>query len=223
MGGLNDSSFRFQSASRRQAPEDIVTDLTRRKMLGVAAAGAVTSLSTSVEAAAPGAPATPPAPSSLPDPNDLRLFVALSSALTGIAVLKLAPTVDPIQVKNEYFAAASADPAFPTLLQIMRSESDPAAAASKVMNDPKLRYLGRSIILAWYLGVWYDPKVLERYNGPGDQAFPVPPVKVISPTAYTQGWTWRVAQAHPMGYSELRYGYWANDPLSLDDYIKIVS
>jgi hypothetical protein len=26
-----------------------------------------------------------------------------------------------------------------------------------------------------------------------------------------------------MGYSELRYGYWANDPLSLDDYIKIVS
>ena len=62
-----------------------MTDLTRRKMLGVAAAGAVTSLSTSVEAAAPGAPATPPAPSSLPDPNDLRLFVTLSSALTGIA------------------------------------------------------------------------------------------------------------------------------------------
>ena len=53
MGGLNDSSFRFQSASRRQAPEDIVTDLTRRRMLGVAAAtatGAVTSLSASVEA-----------------------------------------------------------------------------------------------------------------------------------------------------------------------------
>ena len=26
---------------------------------------------------------------------------------------------------------------------------------------------------------------------------------------------------HPMGYSELRFGYWSNDPLSLDDYIKI--
>ena len=135
----------------------------------------------------------------------------------------MAPTVDPIQIKNEYFAAASADPAFPALLQIIRSDPRiPAAAANKVMNDPKLKYLGRSIILAWYLGVWYDPKTLERYNGPGDQAFPVPPVKVISPTAYTQGWTWRVAQAHPMGYSELRYGYWANDPLSLDDYIKSI-
>jgi Membrane bound FAD containing D-sorbitol dehydrogenase len=200
-----------------------VTDLTRRKMLGVAAAtatGAMTSLSTGVEAATPGAPAAP-APNPLPDPNDLGLFVALSAALTGIAAAKLAPTVDPIQVKNDYFNAASVDPGFPALLQIIRSDPNPAAAANKVMNDPKLKYLGRSIILAWYLGVWYDPKKLESYNGPGDQPFPVPPVKVVSATAYTQGWTWRVAQAHPMGYSELRYGYWANDPLPLDDYIKV--
>jgi hypothetical protein len=203
--------------------EDIVTDLTRRKMLGVAAVtatGAVTSLSAAVEAATPGAPATP-APSPLPNQGDMSLFVTLSEGLTGIAAAKLAPAVDPIQVKNDYFATASADPAFPALLQIMRTESDPAAAANKVMNDPKLKYLGRSIILAWYLGVWYDPKKLESYNGPGDQVFPVPPVKVVSATAYTQGWTWRVAQAHPMGYSELRYGYWANDPLPLDDYIKV--
>jgi hypothetical protein len=200
-----------------------VTDLTRRKMLGVAAAtasGAVTSLSASVEAATPGAPAAP-APSPLPNQADMSLFVALSEGLTGIAAAKLAPTVDPIQVKNEYFATASADPAFPALLQIMRNESNPAAAASKVMNDPKLKYLGRSIILAWYLGVWYDPKTLENYNAPGDQVFPLPPVKVISSTSYTQGWTWRVAQAHPMGYSQLRYGYWANDPLPLDDFIKV--
>ncbi len=204
-----------------------MTDLTRRKMLGVAAAtaaGAVTStnLPAPAEAATPGAPATPPAPSPLPDPADLSLFVTLSSALTGIAAAKLAPTVDPIQIRNEYFAAAKADPAFPALLQIIRSDpTNSAAAADKVMNDPKLKYLGRSIILAWYLGVWYDPNTLESYNAPGDQVFPVPPVKVVSPTSYTQGWTWRVAQAHPMGYSEFRYGYWANDPLPLDDYIKV--
>jgi Membrane bound FAD containing D-sorbitol dehydrogenase len=197
-----------------------VTDLTRRKMLGVAAAtatGAMTSLSTGVEAATPGAPAAP-APNPLPDPNDLGLFVALSAALTGIAAAKLAPTVDPIQVKNDYFNAASVDPGFPALLQIIRSDPNPAAAANKVMNDPKLKYLGRSIILAWYLGVWYDPDVLKRYNTP-NQKFPVPVERVISPAAYTQGWTWRVAQAHPMGYSELRYGYWGKDPLPLQDYV----
>lgn len=192
-----------------------MTDLTRRKMLGVAAAGAVTSLSTSAAEAA-----APPVPT--PNEDDLRSFVALSSALTGIAVLKLAPTVDPIQVKNQYFDAAKADPAFPTLLQMVRSDpapKNPVAAATKVMSDPKLKYLGRSIILAWYLGAWYDPKKLEAYNEPGDHPFPLSPVKVISGTAYTQGWTWRVAQAHPMGYSELRYGYWADDPLTLDVYI----
>jgi len=147
----------------------------------------------------------------------------LSAAMTGIAEAKLAPAVDPIQIRNEYFRQAKLDPAFPALLQIIRDDpANPAVAAAKVMNnpDPKLKYLGRSIILAWYLGLWYAPKTLENYNSPGDQLFPVPPDKVISPAAYTQGWTWRVAQAHPMGYSELRYGYWAEDPLPLDDFTK---
>ena len=200
-----------------------MTDLTRRKMLGVAAAGAVTSLSTSAEAAAP---ATPPAPGGLPDPDELRLFVALSSVLTGVVAEKLAPLVDPIQVKNDYFKAAAGDPAFPALLQIVRSDPDqknPVAAATKIMNDPKLKYLGRSIILAWYLGSWYDPQKLEDYNTPGDHPFPLTPVQVVSPKAYTQAWTWRVAQAHPMGYSELRYGYWHDEPLPLAEYIKIIS
>ena len=144
--GLDDSPFRFQSASRRQAPEDIVTDLTRRKMLGVAAAtatGAVTSLSTAVEAATPGAPAAP-APSPLPDPADLNLFVALSSALTGIAAAKLAPTVDPIQVKNEYFAAASADPTFPALLQIIRERSEQSGRGGEQGDEQSEAQISRT-------------------------------------------------------------------------------
>ena len=103
---------------------------------------------------------------------------------------------------------------------IRGNPSSPVTAAAKVMNNPDSRivYLGRSIILAWYLGVWYDPDVLKTYNTP-DQPFPVPVERVISPAAYTQGWTWRVAQAHPMGYSEMRFGYWAQDALPLSDYI----
>ena len=48
---------------------------------------------------------------------------------------------------------------------------------------------------------------------------PVNPDKVISSAAYTQGWMWRVGQAHPMGYSEWRFGYWAADPPPLDTFI----
>lgn len=198
-------------------------DFTRRKMLTVTAAtaaGAVTStnLSASAQAAAPAAPAA------ADDAADLKLFVTLSAALTGIAEAKLAPAVDPIQIKNDYFRQAKLDPAFPALLQIVRDDpTHPANAADKVMNnaDPNIKYLGRSIILAWYLGSWYEPKTLAIYNSPKPGLFPVVPLKVISPAAYTQGWTWRVAQAHPMGYSELRFGYWAEDALPLDDYVKV--
>jgi hypothetical protein len=188
-----------------------MTGLTRRRMLTVTAAatGAVSSI-TFVQ------------PSAADEAEDLDLFITLSSTLTGIAKNRLAPAVDPIQIANEYFKQASGDAAFSGLMQIIRdNRADPAAAANKVMNntDTGIKYLGRSIILAWYLGAWYDPKKLAVYNSPKPGVFPLTPVKVISPKAYTQGWAWRVAQAHPMGYSELRFGYWSEDPPRLDDFI----
>jgi hypothetical protein len=189
-----------------------MTDLTRRKMLTAAAAtaaGAVTSANLATPAVAD-------------EDQDLKPFVTLSAALTGIAEGKLAPPVDPIQVKNDYLVRAKRDPAFADLIKIMRDNaSNPAAAAASVMNNanPAIKYLGRSIILAWYLGSWYEPKTLANKNSPAPGMREKLP-EVISPKAYTQGWTWRVAQTHPMGYSELRFGYWADEPPPLDVYIK---
>jgi Membrane bound FAD containing D-sorbitol dehydrogenase len=188
-----------------------MTDLTRRRML-------------TVTAAATGGLGSIPfvGPATADNAEDLDLFITLSSALTGIAKNRLAPAVDPIQIAIEYFKQASADKAFAGLMQIIRdNRADPAAAANKVANntDAGIKYLGRSIILAWYLGAWYDPKKLAVYNSPTPGVFPLTPAKVISPKAYTQGWAWRIAQAHPMGYSELRFGYWSEDPPKLDDFI----
>jgi hypothetical protein len=70
-----------------------------------------------------------------------------------------------------------------------------------------------------YLGAWYPSKTLSQTPPP----WPVTPEKVVSAKAYTQGWTWRVAQAHPMGYSELRFGYWSDVPPPLNDIIKATS
>jgi Membrane bound FAD containing D-sorbitol dehydrogenase len=189
-----------------------MTDLTRRKMLSVAAATAAGAVSTT----------SVPTPAAADDAPDLKLFVGLSAVLTGIAEDKLAPVVDPIQVKSDYFNQAKQNPAFVSLMKIVRASPDMKAAAEKIMTnaDPAIKYLGRSIILAWYLGVWYKPEVLARYNSPTPQPFPVPPSNVISPKAYTQAWSTRVAQAHPMGYSELRFGYWSQEPLQLDDITK---
>ena len=188
-----------------------MTGFTRRKMLTGAAAtavGAVGSANLTTQTAAQTTAA---------DDADRALFITLSAALTGIAKERLSPAVDPVQINREYFKQAKTDPAFDGLMQIIRAESNPDAAAEKVFNNPDsgIRYLGRSIILMWYLGAWYPPKALENFKSP-----PYSPEKVISPAAYTQGWAWRVAQAHPMGYSELLFGYWSKEPPALDAFIR---
>jgi len=188
-----------------------MTDLSRRKMLTGAAIAAA--------ASAVGAPqlATPAADD---DAAELNTFVIVSVGITGIAQSRLAPGVDPVEVKREYFAVAKQDSAFPKLIAAVGTETDPAKAAAIVMNnsDPAIKYLGRAILLAWYTGCWYAPDTLRLYNSPQAPKTAPNPVKVVSGTAYTQGWNWRVGQTHPMGYSEWLFGYWHSNPPALSQF-----
>lgn len=148
--------------------------------------------------------------------SDIDLFVGASAALTGIPADSLVPGLDPLNVKQAYFDTAKNDPAFPQLLQIFEQNQDkpPAEIADIILNQSgdAVRYLGRAIMLEWYLGNWYAPDDLRKEQ-------PFPPFKVVSSTAYTQGWSWRVAQAHPMGYSELHFGYWSSPPPPLSAFL----
>jgi hypothetical protein len=166
------------------------------------------------------------------DPNqDMVAFLLLSSALTGIHVANLAPEftlnrndilksdpgVDPINVKNNYFAFVNGkDPAtFGKLLQIVRDHPQSAPDIINHVNaSDDTKFLARSIVLMWYLGSWYKPADLQA-NAPGSAAF----IKseVVSATAYTQGLVWQIAQAHPMGYSNLQFGYWSREPVDPND------
>jgi len=179
-------------------------------------------------------------PASAQTRQDMVAFVLLSAALTGIAEEKLAPNFrrlpsptnidleqsdpgsDPVNVKQEYFDWVNkrSQPTFRRLLQFAkdsRNASDrPQAIIDKVQARPDTKYLARSIVLMWYLGAWYDPDHLQKLELPNP-----PPIKfkVISPKAYTQGWVWRVAQAHPMGFSEMQFGYWSRPPSPRGDFI----
>jgi hypothetical protein len=144
----------------------------------------------------------------------MQLFLKLSSVLTGISESKLAPTKDPINIKETYFDRARRDPHFGRLLQMFDPGKPETAEFIFKHPEPEIRYLARSIMLAWYLGAWYEPQKLASPSS-GPISF-----EVISAQAYTQGWVWRVAQAHPMGYSELPFGYWSNNPFDLDTFIK---
>jgi hypothetical protein len=210
---MSDETSVASAGGDRDGGHGGTTVFTRRKMLTAAvatAAGAVAPADLAVAAEADTA-------------RDLDAFVALSAVLTGIDADRLAPAVDPVQVKNEYFAQARKDRAFGRLLEVFRAnETQPPEILADIIlrqSGPDLCFLGRSMMLAWYLGYWYEPDILLRYSSPTAPAGPAP-FKVISPAAYTQGWAWRVAQAHPMGYSEWRFGYWSDKPPTLDDFIK---
>ena len=157
-----------------------------------------------------------------PDP-DMMAFLLLSEALTGVnrqtlapelseksEILNSDPGVDPINIKNAYFAWIKAnDPtsSFGKLLQLAKDDHQSGQIVDKVNGSADdTKFLARSIVLLWYLGAWYKPDDLKNK---------VDRPQVVSPKAYTQGLVWQIAGAHPMGYSNLQFGYWSrlpNDP-----------
>ena len=211
-------------------------DPTRRNV--IAGAAAATAVGMAAPTHAQGTDA---------DRINMVLFVLLSGALTGIAEDKLAPgfrlsssptTVDlsktipgsdPFDVKQEYFDYVSKKRLtdFRRLLQIARDvatqsltpDARAQAIIDKAQEKPETKYLARSIVLMWYLGAWYDPanlRLLAEQSNPPREASNF---EVISPKAYTQAWALSVAQAHPMGFSQMQFGYWAHKPQPPENFI----
>ena len=155
----------------------------------------------------------------------MDLFVGVSAVLTGIDASKLAPSLDPVNIKQTYFDyVQSKDGAtFQQLLNIYdQNQTQPPATIGNIIltqSGDAVCYLARSIMLMWYLGSWYDPATLQKYNSPNPPKQPLGAVAVISSEAYTQGWAWSVAQAHPMGYSNFTFGYWGSNPPTLQDFV----
>jgi hypothetical protein len=163
--------------------------------------------------------------------DDMMPFLLLSAALTGVDIQILAPEfsrgsgdilsadpgIDPINIKSAYFRQANAPgtaAAFAKLLQIAKDNrlSQKDIIAKVNASDDDTKFLARSIVLLWYLGSWYEPGDLkkaavspESVHGPIKQ-------EVLSAKAYTQGLVWQIVGAHPMGYSNLQFGYWSRDP-----------
>src|SRR5262249_60336438 len=149
-----------------------------------------------------------------------------------IDLAKSVPGSDPVDIKREYLTWANEK--YPSglenLLQLVRKNlnapnRDQAIIdalqfddddKSKTASDLDAKYLARSIVLMWYLGAWYEPAELKALR---KDPRPVPAFRVVSPKAYTQAWALRVAQAHPMGFSEMQFGYWTRPPNDLRDFI----
>jgi hypothetical protein len=141
-------------------------------------------------------------------------FVALSQALTGIAGSLLAPSLDPKNILQTNYNAfvTNAGPYAARLIlgrftSLKEQGFDDREIAARISADSDNGPVAGSIIKLWLLGSWYVP---------GTQSNPV----VVSSNSYVEGWIWRILQAHPMGYSMMRFGYWANQPPPLSAYLK---
>jgi hypothetical protein len=221
---------RHDDRSDRSEPEGFVS---RRRML----AGTVAT--TAAAAVAPIAGAAYAAGPDVSSPQDMMAFLLLSAALAGVHVVNLAPEfsqdikkdildqdpgVDPINVKNDYFRwinARDSTSSFGKLLQIAKENRQSGINIIAAVNasDDSTKFLARSIVLLWYLGSWYEPADLKANAAtPGTRA--VTPSVVVSSKAYTQGLVWQIVGAHPMGYSNLQFGYWSRDPNDPNDAVQ---
>ena len=163
--------------------------------------------------------------------QDMMAFLLLSAALTGVDIPTLAPEfsrgkgdilmadpgTDPIDIKSDYFRQVSAPgtaASFAKLLQIAKDNrlSQDNIIAKVNASDDDTKFLARSIVLLWYLGSWYEPADLKHANASPESVHGPIEQKVLSAKAYTQGLVWQIVGAHPMGYSNLQFGYWSRDP-----------
>ncbi len=221
---METSRHHRHNATPAATRSDEVGEISRRTVLtgtvATTAAAAVVPIAGSAYAAAPD----------INSKQDMVAFLLLSAALTGVHVANLAPEfaldkseilnsdpgVDPINIKNAYFAWINVNdstPSFAKLIQLAKDNRESAISIIAAVNasDDNTKFLARSIVLLWYLGSWYKPEDLKTNSAtPGTRA--VTPSEVVSAKTYTQGLIWQIVGAHPMGYSNLQFGYWSRDP-----------
>jgi hypothetical protein len=174
--------------------------------------------------------------------QDMMAFLLLSAALTGVDIQTLAPEfsrgsgdilgadpgIDPINIKDAYFSQVNAPgtaTSFAKLLQIAKDNrlSQDNIIAKVNASDDDTKFLARSIVLLWYLGSWFEPADLKNAAASPESVHGPIKQKVLSAKAYTQGLVWQIVGAHPMGYSNLQFGYWSRDPHDLNSAVDLFS
>lgn len=159
------------------------------------------------------------------DPMDT--FVSLSIGLTGFKRGALAPDVDTHDIKSLYlqtFIDRVTQAKVDDILLWYRltdrhvlgnpPDREERVVALLFADKPEYEFPCRQLLYLWYAGAW--PTVSDTGSPTGGQTFS----EVISADSYILGLVWRVMQSHPMGRSTYHYGYWAQPPAPLSDYLE---
>lgn len=158
----------------------------------------------------------------------MSTFVGLSSALTGFAQDILAPRLDTTNIKTLYLqswteniAQETGDAGLVNTILQQYAELQAAGKSDEEIgeqlmngnNSPAFVLACQKLIFLWYMGAWPDVNAQ-----PGTETGGFTTSSLLSAESYTSGLVWQVMQAHPMGDSNYRYGYWAEQPPALSDF-----
>jgi hypothetical protein len=148
-------------------------------------------------------------------------FANMSAALTGFQPGFIRPFLDPVDLAGTFYVFAVSQVG-QTMMDALMSAFDALKAQTPALTPQQIAdallevtsstpsaqaQLCQSIVSMWYLGSWYPPP----FQTNGFQ-------QVISSQAYTKSLAWNLAQAHPMGFSAFTFGYWSQQPASLETF-----
>jgi hypothetical protein len=163
-------------------------------------------------------------------------YVGLSSALVNVDTDVLTLAQDGASLADVYYsicvaAAPSAIRSALTLYDfLIDQDQSPTYIANfflrRDVEDPTApgttdsAAIARLTMAMWLFGTWYGGTEVARIEDSKqyiDSAYQND--FVVSSRAYKDGWIWRLAQAHPFGFSNFRFGSWQAAPPSLDSYL----
>ena len=158
--------------------------------------------------------------------NSKRIFLELSSELTGYSVIDLegtglAPTY--IQLMEHEIGKGVTQLLYDTMHRILTEKKHTKEYAMKVniIASPLLWPVCQSLIVLWYQGQW-NRMTANWYKYYANMAPPksimVPNIAlgqslVPSAASYTEQLSYKAAGAHPPGAHPTGFGSWALDPV----------
>ena len=132
----------------------------------------------------------------------IKQFTGLSAVLTGFAETKIAPNIDPINIKEKYFTAWTEKTGATLSSSILEKYASLATATSNTSQEIGEQMLDssngadfvlacRKLIFLWYSGAW------PTLSSDGKMTSSI----LLSSKSYNAGLVWQVMQSHPMGLS----------------------
>jgi hypothetical protein len=148
---------------------------------------------------------------------DQRLgrFVELSVALTGYDHARLFGT-GVADAYLETVAQTVGEECLDALLgahaALPHGADGDAALTDRILADPRLGPVARSVIILWYCGAWSAlPDEWRHAYGAAE----LDTDRVVSPASYVAGLQWVAAGAHAAGARQQGFGAWAQPPAEL--------